>query len=113
MEFVDCPTCGKRVATTAKICRHCGQPPYRAGTRDAKHQSEDAHSDNSEEHHALSIGGYTGEDDDFDYEEFVESELDPKSRHARPKQTRTWVWVTGWLLIIATLLPYFLTLVIR
>ena len=89
LEFMDCPTCGKRMLTTAKVCRHCGQAP----------------SVDSQTHMTLDSGGYDDSEDDFDYDEFLEEEFG--SNLARPRRVKVWVWLTAWLLIVAMLLPFF------
>ncbi len=107
--FMDCASCGKRLATTARVCHHCGQSP---GKRDIRHDSSESEkSEESEEHMAAEGGGYCSEANDFDYDDFVENEFGKRNDLKRPRGTKTWVWITAWVLIVALLLPFFLTIV--
>ena len=93
------------MATTARVCHHCGQSPREEDIRDNSSETE------SEEHMAAEGGGYCPEADDFDYDDFVDNEFGQRSDLKRPRGTKIWVWVTAWILIVAFLLPYFLTIV--
>lgn len=72
LEFTDCHGCGKRVATTAPICRHCNTHRNVAslvtrspGPRDFVSKVDP--DEDSDSHAALSLGGYGK--DDFDDDE--------------------------------------------
>jgi hypothetical protein len=55
---------------------------------------------------ALEGGGYDDDADDSDYEEFLAEEF-PSHTSRKPKpRVQRWVWITAWVLIFATLLPY-------
>jgi hypothetical protein len=55
---------------------------------------------------ALENGGYDQDGDDFDYEDYLADEF-PGRTHQKPKLgVKRWIWVTAWVLIFATLLPY-------
>lgn len=61
-------------------------------------------SESSQAHYALS-GGYDTEDDDFDYDEFVANEFPDPATAQRPT-VKPWIWITAWILVAATLLPF-------
>ncbi len=110
LEFMDCPNCSKRVATTAKICRHCGKSPVPLKPVSGKLVTEKpalSQSDQQEElddsHMASEHGGYDASEDTFDYQQFVADEF-PDSDHAT-KGRKTWLWYTAWLMIIVLSLP--------
>jgi hypothetical protein len=74
LEFTDCLGCGKRVSTTAPICRHCNtkrnvvSPITKSpGPRDVASKVDPDEDFNSDSHAALSLGGYGI--DDYDEEE--------------------------------------------
>jgi hypothetical protein len=98
LEFTDCRGCGKRVATTATLCRHCNTA--RLPSSSSYDNEEDALDDDLAEgdsHAALGYGGY----DDFALDEDT-----PET----PKSTaRLWWWV-AWILIVffvvTTLIPW-------
>ena len=94
LEFTDCLGCGKRVATTATICRHCNTVRLPVGSSERK--SDD---DNSESHAAVSYGGYDNHDLD-------EEELD------NTKSRKNLWWYVAWVLLvvflISALLPMWL-----
>lgn len=52
---------------------------------------------------ALENGGYD-DTDDFDYDEYLAEEF--PSQTAREWRVKPWIWVTAWVLVIATLFPY-------
>lgn len=84
LEFTDCLGCGKRVATTAAICRHCNTKRTTSLTKKTT-TGDDAESD-SESHAALGLGGY-GSDD-------LDEESEPVSK------TRNLWWFVAWVLLI-------------
>ena len=54
----------------------------------------------------LEGGGYDENADDFDYEEYLAEEF-PSHATGKPKpRVKRWVWITAWVLIFATLMPY-------
>lgn len=75
--------------------------------RTAGVQEDEDDDDYADSHMALESGGYDREADDFRYEEFVEDEFG--SRNFRPR-VKLWIWITAWILILMTCLPYILTL---
>lgn len=114
LEFTDCQGCGKRVATTAPLCRHCNtkrtpapiaiianirrpsSPDY--DDPDGE-ESEDAHS-----HAALGLGGYGK--DDFEDELDDRQELKDSKAHKRG----LWWYVALVLLIVFSIgafVPWF------
>ncbi len=96
LTFIDCPACRKRIRSNAPECHHCHWR-RRLPSSDVR-AAEDASDDGM-----VPEAGYNSETDDFDYDEFIANEL-PQSG-SKPK-TKRWIWVTAWLLILATLLPY-------
>jgi ribosomal protein L40E len=84
LEFTDCLGCGKRVATTAPVCRHCTTRRLPATTQ--KSTLEDDSESDSESHAALNLGGYGK--DDFD----DESES--------PSNKKNLWWYVAWFLLI-------------
>ena len=51
-------------------------------------------------------GGYDADADDFDYEEYLTEEFSNRAARKPQPRVKRWVWVTAWVLIFATLLPY-------
>jgi hypothetical protein len=91
LEFIDCPHCKKRVASTARICRHCGNSPK-------GDHSIDESDDGLESHHASSFGGYDDLEDDFDYDEFISQEFPDSDRKAKIRNR--WKYVSIMLLFV-------------
>ena len=103
LQFMDCPNCSKRVATTAKVCNHCGQSPTSVQSISERARG---HEDSEESHMAAENGVYDVLEDDFDYKKFVADEFhDPEQSILRRK---TWWWFTAWLMIIVFSLPILL-----
>lgn len=69
---MDCDGCGKRVRTNALRCHHCG---YEFDAVDAQ-------------------------EDDFDYDEFLEREFG----HKRARKPRPWWWYVAWLVLVVMFL---------
>jgi len=99
LEFTDCSVCGKRVATTALVCRHCNTkrtpipskseaPLLRARIRN----EFDEESDHDDSHFALSYGGY----DDH--------EIEAESEENKSQPKRTFWWYIAWMLLIVFLI---------
>ena len=84
LEFTDCVGCGKRIATTAPVCRHCDTRRTIATTKTPT-LVDDSESD-TESHAALNLGGY-GRDD---FDDATESERNKKN---------LW-WYVAWVLLI-------------
>jgi len=88
LEFTDCLGCGKRVATTAPLCRHCNtkRTPSPIAiianiTRSSSASDDDLKSDEDHEddsHAALGLGGY-GNDDLDDQLELDKSNTQKRS----------------------------------
>ena len=96
MRFIDCPQCGKRVRSDAATCHRCGAS---LDWQSLAPEDDDFES----EHHAE--GGYS--QDALDERETDEewAEQNSTGRRLHP------VWYfTGWLLVIAFLLPVLLQL---
>jgi hypothetical protein len=79
IEFMDCVGCGKRVRTTAPRCHHCGQE-----------LDPDMRKDSIE----------NGQDDEFDYQDFLEREFGQK----QPGVRRPWWWYVAWLVLAVMVL---------
>ncbi len=110
LEFMDCPHCAKRVASIAKLCRHCGKSPAPSKSVTGKTVTEKSASgltsrqeEPDESHMASEHGGYDASEDKFDYQQFVADEFND-SEHA-PTNRKTWLWYTAWLMIIVLSLP--------
>jgi len=56
-------------------------------------------------------GGYDKDADDFDYENYLAEEFPSHTATERKLGVKRWVWITAWVLIFATLLPYLYNLV--
>lgn len=116
LQFMDCPHCGKRVRTEAAKCHHCHSllsitSSGKALARRDPSIDEGEPGDNDQSHYALN-GGYNTADDDFDYDEYLANEFPDADHPARPR-VKPWVWITAWLLIFATLLPFFFYFLVR
>lgn len=88
LQFRDCPHCNKRIRVDASRCHRCNNSV-------AKWDILTEELETTEQH--LADGGYF-DDDDFDYERFVEDEIRNRPRH----RNRIWYWV-AWLLIVLIL----------
>lgn len=96
IEFRPCPSCGKSIRRKASSCYRCrAKMEPEAGI--FRQQEEDNLADDFE--------GYDREEDDFDYEEFLEREFAVK-----PKR-RPWWWFVAWLMVFVFCLPILLGLV--
>ena len=111
LQFMDCSNCGKRVRTTATKCHHCQQllvstvgPPPTLRSQPAR-AGQDDNADAADQSHVAVNGGYDTDQDDFDYEEYLADEFPDHTRAQRP-HVKPWVWITAWILIFATLLPF-------
>ncbi len=126
LQFTDCPHCGKRVRSEASKCHHChsdlsvapgertrvGKKPSRLDAHE-KNESFDHNSDegcDSDQSH-YAVGGYDTKNDDFDYEEFVAEEF--SNPRQKPRDVKAWIWVTAWVLIAATLLPFLFYFIVQ
>ena len=89
-DFV-CPHCGAEVVAGATFCRACG------ASDECGWPGEDAAWEGD------GIVGY-GEDDDFDYDEFVRREFPASSRKPRGNPVYRWFIVTVVLVLTAALL---------
>ena len=106
LEFTDCLGCGKRVATTAPLCRHCNKKrtPSKIAlssnnSRNSVSEDDDL-DDDAYAHSALGLGGY-GKDDLDESSELAESQSQKKN---------LWWYVALVLLIvfsIGALFPWF------
>lgn len=95
LEFRTCPFCGKSVRSDAVRCHRCQCSFGQAGVEESI----------GSEHGAAPYGGYDSDEDDFDYDEFVESEFG-----VAPKK-RDWKRPVAWLVIFSLLLPVIMALV--
>ncbi len=90
LEFIDCPRCGKRVASSAKTCHHCERLQRKSvGTIEES---------DGEAHHAANYGGYDDLQDDFDYDEFLAEEFPEKNRGFLDRDR--WKYVSILLLVV-------------
>ena len=129
LTFIDCSSCGKRIRSNALKCHYCHQSnlprtsvshpfasdgqigpvgnPVISGNpvipRKAARKIEDHDADS---HMASVGGGYDEHADDFDYEEYLAEEFPNQAAQKPQSRVKRWVWVTAWVLIFVTLLPY-------
>lgn len=94
-EFINCRFCGKIVNAQSCRCHKCGGIVNPIAP-DSEESVTEAHAE----------GGYDTEEDDFDYEEFVQSEF---GSGTSPKRS-VWYYV-AWLMIAILLLPLLLSLI--
>lgn len=116
LEFTDCESCGKRVATTAPLCRHCNtrrtvkgystanESAHSTTKRAAINESDSSENDDDEatDHYALGIGGYESDIDD-------DNDLNSDAENAKHPLTRLW-WSVAFLLLCIFVLGAFLPL---
>lgn len=96
LQFMNCPHCGKRVRTDAVRCHHCGHvPAMRVKRQQEGNSPDDSASDAEESHQAAAWGGYDPKHDDFDYDEFLESEFGEQDS---PRK-RPWWWYVAWVVL--------------
>ncbi len=82
-----CPNCGAELPAEATFCRQCGA-------------SEESGWDLAEDYRARLPVGY-GEDDDFDYDEYLADEF---PQHADPRhRKRVQQWFTALLVLLVCL----------
>ena len=113
LEFTDCHGCGKRVATTASICRHCNTKrdvgslaKRRPGPRDTIATTDLDEDPEAYSHAALSLGGY-GKDD---HDDEAEEEKEESTIGVFSKMQSSWWYVALILLIffvVTALFPSF------
>ncbi len=101
-QFMDCPSCGKRILTTASACHHCGNVPrhLQYSNSYAGDTLDEPYDESPDGHMAFSAGGYD-DDDDFDYNEFMRREMPNTLDDSRPQGTPLWVWLTAWVIILS------------
>lgn len=107
LEFTDCLECGKRVATTAPLCRHCNTkrtpskiPLSFKTSRNSVSEDDDLDDDlaaDAYSHGALGLGGY-GMDDLTESSELAESQSKIKN---------LWWYVALVLLIVFSIGAFF------
>ena len=88
-----CPHCGADVPVGARVCRECGS------------DDETGWSDDAEVWGAGIPGGY-GDDDDFDYDEFVEQELPQQAPVSSGRLLKTWAWRVLVAIVCVAVLRY-------
>ncbi len=107
LEFTDCIGCGKRVATTAPICRHCNtrRTPSKVATSiilssGDRNQELDSQDDDADSHASLGLGGYGH--DDFD-------DANKPDKSSTEKKTLYWYVALVLLIVfsIGALIPWF------
>ncbi len=107
LEFTDCIGCGKRVATTAPVCRHCNtrRIPSKIATSSAsslgdRNEELDSQDDDADSHASLELGGYGH--DDFD---------DANKSDKSSSEKKTFYWYVALVLLIVfsigALIPWF------
>lgn len=105
LEFTDCLKCGKRVATTAPVCRHCNTKRATAKVALSIEKlrnpaNEQGEPEDADSHAALGLGGY-GQDDWDDANELNES----------PNKTKDLWWYVALVLLIVfaigAMVPWF------
>ncbi|MDX1925541.1 MAG: hypothetical protein SFV81_03425 [Pirellulaceae bacterium] len=110
LTFIDCSSCGKRIRSNALKCHHCQQEnvPDSGGGSSATMKKSESKSQyyNADSHMALESGGYDQDADDFDYENYLAEEFPDHTKQNRKPPVKRWVWITAWVLVFATLLPY-------
>jgi predicted nucleic acid-binding Zn ribbon protein len=106
LEFSDCPHCGKRIRTDASFCHRCGgevrESAQPRATSKGSSQLKGFPDDESQQgftDQAAVYGGYDSEQDDFDYEEFLEEEFD------KPKKKRKFWYYVAWMVMASLTLP--------
>ncbi len=122
LTFIDCSSCGKRIRSNALKCHHCHKSnlPGKDHTRsldatswvqtgNVKKTPNKAENHADDSHLALENGGYD-DADDFDYDKYLAEEF-PDQTAQKPSGKR-WIWITAWILILATLMPYLYYVVI-
>lgn len=107
---MDCPHCGKRIRTTADRCHHCQQSPTQPLDREVT--SAYVGQGLVEQDAKTRVVDSVEDDDDFDYEAFVEREFGKKSNWSRPLETPRWIWITGWILLISMCIPLVIAIII-
>ena len=90
----DCPHCGAAVPHGAAACPECGSDSSTGWAEDADTAG------------AGIAGGY-GDDDDFDYDEFVEREFGGKAGQGGGLRSQERVFIVIVLVIVAAALVYF------
>lgn len=114
LEFMDCPNCGKRMTTIATLCRHCGKTPVAASRMPSRLTAiEESHDSLEDSHMALENGGYDSDEDDFEYEEFIENEFGDRGSQLKPQGVKLWVWITAWVLLILIVFSLLTVLIAR
>lgn len=106
LEFRDCPNCGKSIPYAAKECYRCRiavtpltPKPKIVGSYPIDDPSLDSEETRTD-HGALAYGGYEPDEDEFDYEEYVDREFN-ESKNRR----RSFQWYVVWFLIVAISFP--------
>lgn len=79
-EFFHCNNCGEEVSLKAKSCPHCGADDETAW-KDGIHSY------------------LVQENEEFDYDEYVRSQMGGGSPSVKPKGVKMWVWVLAALLL--------------
>jgi hypothetical protein len=85
-----CPNCGAEVSWNSKACRECGSCEATGWSEVADDQP---------------YGTGYGEEQEFDYDEYVRQEFDPASK-VKPQGLSWFWWVAGILLILAMVGAY-------
>lgn len=90
-EFFVCPHCGADVPVGAPSCKECGS------------DAETGWSEGADVWDAGIDAGY-GEEEDFDYDEFVEREFPGSRKRASGEELARWGWRTLVVLVALALL---------
>lgn len=106
LEFMDCPSCGKRIRVDAARCHKCGKTVNEAARPKTSTQGSSAvraipptpENEGAPEQAAV-YGGYDTGEDDFDYEEFLQEEF------GKPKKKRNFWYYVAWVVIASLMFP--------
>ncbi len=106
LEFMDCQKCGKRIRVDAVRCHKCGKivseisRPKTSANSGAVTREKPLYQDpEGSPDQAAKYGGYDANEDDFNYEEFLEEEF------GKPKKKRNFWYYVSWVVIASLMLP--------
>lgn len=82
--FCDCINCGEEIRMSAKVCPYCGTDQFEGGRGGGRYSSS-----------------FSVDDDDFDYDEFVRTQIHGKQPRLR---IPVWVWAVAVVMLIVFVL---------